>query len=217
MQRITYLLLFLMAIGLPKMTYAIVSPPKNHVEALKSLMEGNRRFVLDQTNAPNRHRERREATASQQRPFAIVLGCSDSRVSPEIAFDQGLGDIFVVRVAGNVVSEIELASIEYSALVNHSMIVVVLGHENCGAVDAVVRNKTEGIEPIARLIEPALIKKRGYSKDLVNQDVKRNVQNSVKRIKESKSITKLMKEEKINVVGAYYALNTGEITLVNTD
>lgn len=215
--RIVHILVLLISVGLMGLAQAATPTPKTPSDALRALMEGNRRFVQDKTTAPNRQRERREATVAAQKPFAIVLGCSDSRVPPELAFDQGIGDIFVVRVAGNVVSEIELASIEYSALVNNSIIVLVLGHENCGAVDAVVSNKTEGIEPIARLIEPALLKKKGYSKDIVNIDVKRNVQNSVKRIKQSPHITKLMKEGKINVVGAYYTLGSGEVTMVNTD
>ena len=121
-------------------------------KALQTLREGNLRFIQNKSIHPNRADERRLETAKQQEPFAIILGCSDSRVSPEIVFDQGIGDLFVVRVAGNVVSPVILDSIEYSALYLHSSIIVVLGHENCGAVKAVLQGNTKDMEPVAELI-----------------------------------------------------------------
>jgi len=182
--------------------------------ALQRLLEGNKRFMHDQSLCPNRNQDRRDATAAKQKPFAIVVGCSDSRVSPELTFDQGIGNIFVIRVAGNVVSAIELASVEYSALHNNSVIVMVLGHEKCGAVDAVYHGKTRGIEPIARLIAPA-VRKASHHKHTLSVAVKNNVQNSVDRIKQSPIIQKLMKEGKIEVVGAYYHLRSGKVELID--
>ena len=92
----------------------------------------------------------------EQKPFAIILGCSDSRVSPEILFDQGIGDLFIVRVAGNVAGPVELDSIEYAALYLKSSLVLVLGHENCGAITAVLDGQTKEIEHVADLIAPAI-------------------------------------------------------------
>lgn len=162
--------------------------------------------MKDKSLCPDRNQDRRTASVAKQKPFAIVLGCSDSRVLPELAFDQGLGDIFVVRVAGNVVGATELDSIEYSAIYNGSAIIVVLGHENCGAIDAVLKKNTKDIEAIAELIKPTV-------KKIQNMDaaIEANVHNSVSRIKKSHPIAKLIKEGKIDVIGAYYNLNTGEV------
>ncbi len=107
---------------------------------LRRLLEGNDRF--SETNFLVRPpQDRRAATVAKQQPFAIIVGCSDSRVPPEVVFDQGLGDLFVVRVAGNVVGPLELDSIEYSVLVNHSSIIMVLGHQNCGGCFSCIFSK----------------------------------------------------------------------------
>lgn len=179
--------------------------------ALKRLMEGNNRFTHDKATCPDRNQVRRAAIVAKQKPFAIVLGCSDSRVPPELAFDQGLGDIFVIRVAGNVVSAIELASIEYSALLNDSSIIVVLGHENCGAVDAVMKGQTQGFEAITNLIKRAV----DSSHDNLQNAVIANVKNSMELVKASPVISKIMNEGKIDVVGGYYSLSTGKVMLLD--
>lgn len=186
--------------------------------ALQRLMDGNKRFASDTTTCPERNQMRRLATAAKQKPFAIILGCSDSRIPPEIAFDQGIGDIFVVRVAGNVVSAIELSSVEYSALVNQSNIILVLGHQSCGAVQAVLDNQTKGIEAIANLIKPSLIKLKknkdaSKSEELV-QAIESNVLQSVQKIKQSKAIANLINNGKIKVVGSYYDFGTGQVRLL---
>lgn len=187
-------------------------------EGLQRLLEGNERFVADKSLCPDRNQDRRAATVAQQRPFAVVLGCSDSRVPPELAFDQGIGDIFVVRVAGNVVGETELDSVEYSAIYNNSSIILVLGHENCGAVTAVMENKTHDIEAIAQLIKPALQNNTKNKKKTgpmtLTKAIEANIQNSVNRIKKSAPIAKLIQDGKVEVVGAYYDLNTGKVSLV---
>ena len=123
---------------------------------LKRLMDGNKRYTSDLLEHPNRTPERRESIACKQEPFAIIIGCSDSRVSPEIIFDQGIGDLFVVRVAGNVVGPLELDSIDYAALYLHSSVLLVLGHERCGAVNAVIQGATQDIQAISALIQPAV-------------------------------------------------------------
>lgn len=101
-------------------------------EVMNQLMEGNDRFVQDALEHPNRDQERRAAIAAKQYPIAVIVGCSDSRVSPEIIFDQGVGDLFVVRVAGNVIGPLELDSIEYGVLHLRAKVVLIVGHENCG-------------------------------------------------------------------------------------
>lgn len=184
--------------------------------ALQRLMEGNKRFMHDKTICPERNQERRLATLEKQKPFAIVVGCSDSRIPPEFAFDQGIGDMFVVRIAGNVVSKLEIDSVEYSVLHNDSSIIMVLGHQNCGAVTAVMQNDTKDIESIAELIKPALYN-ANHQKMTLEQAIVTNVKNSVERIKRSRVISKLIKEGKISVVGAYYSLETGEAKLVTND
>lgn len=189
------------------LAYQEVHTPK---EALQRLLEGNERFVKDNSLCPDRNTDRRAASAAKQKPFAVILGCSDSRVPPELAFDQGLGDVFVVRVAGNVVGPTELDSVEYSAIYNGSSIIMVLGHEGCGAIEAVLANNTADIEAIANLIKPA-VKNAHHSQEAA---IEANVRNSVKRIKNSPAIQKLIKAGKIDVVGAYYDLNTGKVILL---
>lgn len=182
--------------------------------ALQRLMIGNQRFYQDQMSHADHSRDRREDTASLQKPFAVILGCSDSRVLPEIIFDQGIGDLFVIRVAGNVVGPLELDSIEYSVLVNGSSVIVVLGHENCGAVKAVLAKTTKDIEAIAALIEPAIAQVNPQAPNAVETAVKANVHAVVEQLKQSTPISTFMRDNKLKVVGAYYNLRTGKVDLV---
>src|SRR5437762_13276363 len=130
-------------------------------EALGRLREGNRRFVADQSTSISHH-ERRRSLVNGQEPFATVLGCSDSRVPTELVFDQGFGDLFVVRVAGNVIADDVVGSIAYAALHLRTPLFVVLGHAGCGAVTAAVDarlkkvKEPERIEALLRLIDPGL-------------------------------------------------------------
>lgn len=181
---------------------------------LTRLLEGNKRFMNDKSTCPDRNQERRLAIVAKQKPFAIVVGCSDSRIPPEIAFDQGLGDIFVVRTAGNVIGDVELDSAEYSVLANDSSIIMVLGHQNCGAVTAVYEGNTSEIESVAVLIRPAIIQAK--QKHLgVDEAILENINNSVDRLNRSPVIGKMVKAGKVKVVGAYYDLTTGEAKIVN--
>lgn len=179
-------------------------------EALGRLMEGNKRYVEQRFEHPNRTAETRAAAVSGQNPFAIILGCSDSRASPEILFDQGIGDLFVVRVAGNVAGDIETDSIDYSALVLGSNLIVVLGHENCGAVTAVVNKNTKDIPEIAKLMQPAI-----QSITNIEEAVKANVRAVVKQLKSSKLIARLIQEEKLDVVGGYYEFKSGKVEFLD--
>lgn len=178
-------------------------------EALQRLLEGNQRYVHDQLTHPDRTPFRREEIKKGQNPFATILGCSDSRVSPEIIFDQGLGDLFIVRVAGNVIDSVGQDSIDYSIRYLGSTLVLVMGHESCGAVTAVFDGKTGDIEDIARLIKPAI----KNAKD-IEFAIKANVRWTVDQLKKNAFIKKLINEKKINVVGAYYHLGEGNVELL---
>lgn len=178
-------------------------------DALKRLMEGNERYTKDQLLHPNRSSFRREEIQKKQLPFATILGCSDSRVAPEIVFDQGLGDLFTVRVAGNVVGPVGLDSIDYSVKYLGSTLVVVLGHEACGAVTAVMDGNTADIEEIAGLIQPAIEE----AEDL-EEAVKANVRSIVTQLKESRFLKQVISTKKIECIGAYYHLKSGRVEIL---
>jgi carbonic anhydrase len=198
---------------------AIITPPKTEItsqQALQRLITGNERYVNNKSQHHNINEERRKEIYSKQSPYAVIVGCSDSRIAPEIIFDEGLGDLFVVRVAGNVVGPIELESIEYSAVNLHSAIILVLGHENCGAVEAVIKNKTSNIKDVAKLIEPALQEAKQCKKsNLFEQTTKINALNMKKIIEKSPNIKKLIQDKKIEVRAAYYNLKTGLIEILD--
>jgi carbonic anhydrase len=139
----------------------VESRPGTPQEALKELLAGNERFVAGSRVHPNQDAERRAALASAQAPFAVIFGCSDSRLAAEIVFDRGLGDLFVVRTAGHIVGPEVLASIEYGVLVLGAPLVVVLGHDSCGAVQATYDAATgaptpPGLRPIVERVRPSL-------------------------------------------------------------
>lgn len=184
-------------------------------EALTRLMKGNDRYVHDALEHPNRTPERREAVVSKQEPFAVIVGCADSRVSPEIIFDQGVGDLFVVRVAGNVIGPLELDSIDYSVLYLHSSIVLVLGHENCGAVQAVINDTTKDIDSVAALIKPAVIEEKAKHPDnLTEASIKANAIHMRDYLLQSPVIKKMIAEKKVEVHAAYYNLQTGAVEIL---
>jgi carbonic anhydrase len=199
-------------------------------EALKRLMDGNARFVESKmTTGALCDVTAREKLAKGQKPYAIVLSCSDSRVPPELIFDQGLGEIFVVRDAGNVTDQIVLGSIEYAAEHIGSPLIVVLGHERCGAVTATVdaNGKGEGnIGAIVKAIAPSLKKVKGEccknhkgcdKKDkakLIECVVDMNARMvAANLVKQSKVIAELVKEGKVRIVAAKYDLDDGKVTL----
>lgn len=179
--------------------------------ALDSLKEGNERFTSDQSHHPDRTSERRLETLALQEPFATIVGCSDSRVPPEILFDMGLGDLFIVRVAGNVVGPIELSSVEYSTFFLQSPLIVVLGHENCGAIKAVMNHPPKEFEPITRLIAPAIKNVAKTGEDALENAIKANVRAVVDQLKNYPSLKKQIGLKKLNIIGGYYDFHTGEV------
>jgi carbonic anhydrase len=187
-------------------------------QALTQLLRGNERFVAGWPDRPNQSARRRHevATAGQQ-PFAIILSCADSRVPPEIIFDQGLGDVFVIRVAGNVLDDIILGTIEYAVEHMHTPLVVVLGHDKCGAITAAVeRVKTNShVQAVVDALQPALLLAEGQEGDRVSTAVDANVRYAVKKLQASEPV--LMGASaagQLRIVGARYNLDTGEVKII---
>lgn len=185
--------------------------------ALKRLLEGNERFVEEKRQTPNQARLRLQETALTQYPFAAILGCSDSRVPVEIIFDQGLGDLFVVRLAGNVISPTAVGSLEFSTAVLGSQLIMVLGHERCGAVTAAVKGDPlpGRIGTFVEDIKPAVARAKNKSGDVVDNVVVANVQYQVELLKEtSVMLAQMIQEGKLKIVGGRYDLDTGKVTIV---
>ncbi len=189
----------------------------NADQALQKLLEGNKRFIDVKTVHPDQTVDRRTEVAKSQSPFAVIISCSDSRVPPEIIFDQGIGDLFIIRTAGNVVDNVELGSIEYAAEHLGVNLVMVLGHERCGAVDATVKGgEIPGhIKNVVNAIKPSLDNIKDKSGDLIDKTVISNVKMVVEKLKASKPILHELHEEgKLKVVGARYDLDDGTVTII---
>ncbi len=189
---------------------------KTAEEAKKLLMDGNARFVSAKVLGEDLSQTTREKLAKGQAPFAVVVTCSDSRVPPELIFDQGLGDIFIIRTAGNVVDPVTIGSVEYGAAHCKAPLLVVMGHESCGAVKATVEGgKPEGsIGSIVAKIQPSLAKvKAGGAKEdeLVEKTVDENIKAVIAELEKSPVIEELVKGGKLTIVGAKYHLETGEV------
>ena len=194
-------------------------------QALKRLREGNQRFVLGlrQYDEEPDHSRRVEVALGQE-PFAIILGCSDSRVPAELVFDQGLGDLFVIRVAGNIVAPSQIGSVEFAAAQFDTRLVVVLGHSQCGAILATLdelqqpkedhsENIRSIVDRISPSIEPLLSDGSSFGSDtLVERAVRANVDYSVEQLRHGSEILEnLVQENKLLIVGAEYSLDTGEV------
>jgi carbonic anhydrase len=200
-------------------------------EALQRLREGNRRFVADEPNPDNDlSHPRRLATAKEQAPFTIILGCSDSRVPAEIVFDQGLGDLFVIRVAGNIVAPSQVGSVEFAAARFGTRLVVVLGHSQCGAILATLEemqqpteNQSRHLRSIVDRVRPSVAELlrtelRHDLNSLVDHAVKANVRVSMNHLRHGSDILEqLIKDEGLKVVGAEYSLESGEVEFFDVD
>jgi carbonic anhydrase len=190
-------------------------------EALQKLMDGNKRFVTGTLAQKDLGDAKRKELAKGQKPFATVLTCSDSRVPPELLFDQGLGDVFVVRVAGNVVDPIALGSIEYAAEHLNCPLLIILGHSHCGAVKATLeaKGKPEGnIGAIIKKIIPAAdaAKKKGGTQDeILETAIKQNIKNVYADImKNSKIVPHLVEEGKLMIAAGEYDITTGKVEMI---
>lgn len=192
-------------------------------DALVRLLDGNKRFVAGVAAQKDISDAKRKELTKGQSPSAIVVACSDSRVSPEIIFDQGLGDVFVVRVAGNVLDPIAMGSVEYAAEHLHSSLLVILGHEKCGAVAATLdaKGKPEGnIGAIISKIMPAVKKARakgGTKEEILNNSIKENVLLTKEDLMKKSSIVKHLTESgQLKVVTGVYKLANGDIEMLSS-
>lgn len=187
--------------------------------AMDRLKEGNKRYAGDGARHSNQTKARREEVAAGQHPFAVILGCADSRVPPELIFDQGLGDLFVHRVAGNIATEELIGSMEYAVEHLGVPLIVVLGHEKCGAVSATLGGgEAPGhIGSLVEAIRPVVEKWRETSSDTpaVDDIVRANVLHVVEQLKSSEPIlAEFVKEGKLAVVGARYDLEEGTVDFI---
>jgi carbonic anhydrase len=194
-------------------------------EALALLKDGNRRFAADVRSLDSfPSRARRIELAAGQQPFATILGCSDSRVPVEIVFDQGLGDLFVIRVAGNIVAPSLIGSVEFAAEQFGTRLVVVLGHSRCGAIIATLdqlkrpkENQSHNLHSIVDLVRPSvealLATELGSDRDaLIREAVRANIRASVRHLKRGSDIIQnLIENDGLMIVGAEYSLETGEV------
>ncbi|MEH2230403.1 MAG: carbonic anhydrase [Nostoc sp.] len=184
--------------------------------ALQKLIEGNQRFIQHHPQYPDQSELRLHEVAQAQHPFATILSCADSRVPAEIVFDQGIGDIFDVRIAGNIATHEAIGSIEYAVVLLGSPLLMVMGHERCGAVTAAVQNESllGDISTFVKAIKPALKRVKDQPGDAVENAVVANVQYQIERLKRSKLLTKQVESGKLKIVGGRYDLDTGRVTII---
>ena len=198
-------------------TTIAAAPDLSPEEALQKLMDGNQRFVENKRRNPNQTLARVEEVAEGQAPFAAILTCADSRVVSEIIFDQGIGDLFTVRVAGNIAVTEVIASLEYSVGVLESPVLMVLGHKRCGAVGAAFEGgEYPGmINSFLYAINQAVEDSRGRPGDPLENAIRENVRVELKRLSLSPVIADRVAEGKLNLVGGYYDLDTGAVSLIS--
>ncbi len=210
-------------------------PVTSPQHALQRLMDGNQRFVANRLNDPNRSPQRRTALAQSQQPFATILGCVDSRVPPELVFDRGLGDLFVIRTAGQVVDEAVLGSIEFGSFELKIPLIMVLGHERCGAIKASIEalehegkpskhGKSEHGEHgplpgeigyLVKNLKPAIDKAHSWGMgDLAENAMRANVSMIVQRLKKSPVLAAAEESGRLKIVGGRYDLDSGAVDLL---
>ena len=201
---------------------AMAKPAMTPDQALAKLVDGNRRFVADQIPVADISTKRRLEIAKSQAPFAVLVGCADSRVGPEHLFGGGLGELFIVRTAGNYVDDAGYGSIAYAIAALGTPLIVVLGHERCGAVDAAAKLVTSNSQlppSLTRMVQPilpAVLDARatlGTKTDLVDHAIHMNVRHVVRGLRETSDpiLAEPLKAGKVKVVGAYYDLDTGAV------
>jgi carbonic anhydrase len=194
--------------------------PSTSNQALQTLLEGNLRFQRGQAKWPNQTVARRQALAPKQTPLAMVFGCVDSRVPPELVFDQGLGDIFDIRTAGHVVDSIAMGSIEVGIVEYGIPLLVVLGHQRCGAVSIAVRavdhqEEEQGhIQSLVEYIRPSVLKAQGSGDDRLANAVRNNIIYTVSKLSDSKIISDAVKTGKLTIVAGHYDLDTGVVSII---
>ncbi|MEA5578630.1 carbonic anhydrase [Anabaena sp. UHCC 0451] len=207
----------------PEITIPETNPNPNPVsanEAQRRLTEGNRRFANQNRRYPNQSKRRLQSVANTQYPYAAILGCADSRVPPEIVFDQGLGDLFVVRVAGNIASDEIIGSLEYSAATLGTQLIVVLGHKRCGAVTAAMNNEPVpgNISSVVDNIQPSLSQNQRTRNNINDDDnaVINNIQSQAGKLQNNSVVfDRLIRAGRLKIVGAFYDIDTGKVQFLN--
>lgn len=192
-----------------------VNPSKNPIERL---IQGNQRYVSSTTVCHEDWTAKRVAHSENQKPFAVIVTCSDSRVPPEIIFDQSLGSLFVVRVAGNVVDDFAIGSIEYGVNILGANLVLVMGHSNCGAVKAALENMKfdNHIQEVLNAIHPAVIATRHELEDRLEKTIKANVKIVEEKLKNSRPLlAHLLEKGTVRILGAYYDLESGKVEFLD--
>ena len=210
-----------MALAACAPSQAVVEKPvANADEALQRLLEGNQRYAANKSTDLNESQSRRVELAGGQSPFATIFSCVDSRVPPELIFDRGLGDLFVIRTAGQVLDSAVLGSLQYGVAELKIPLLVVLGHEKCGAVKATVEaveNNATAEAEINWLVEgirPAVEKVHNDAGDMLDNAVRANVELTVEKLKTSAILAEALEKGELNIVGARYDLDSGVVEIM---
>ncbi|GAA2719869.1 MULTISPECIES: carbonic anhydrase [Streptomyces] len=206
----------------PSATGSPSARPTTPATAFTRLMDGNKRWVNGHLQHPDRDPDRRHAVAQAQEPFGSVLSCIDSRVPPELLFDTGLGDLYVMRTGGVTVGPIVTGSVEYGPMTSGTPLVVVLGHQRCGAVKAAYDSLHNGkplpgnLEAIAQALRPAYERttRKGGGSDPVETMTRTQVELTASDLRSNKDLAPLVKKGALAVVGAYYSLDTGKVEVL---
>ncbi len=211
-------LLFLLSANLSNSLFAQHKDEFSNNQQLKSLFEGNERFVSNNLSTKDYKKELKEVINGQH-PYAIIVSCSDSRVPPEIIFDESIGKLFIIRVAGNVIDPVTLGSIEYAAEHLHTPLLMILGHESCGAVNATIAGgeTTSNIEDIIKRIEPSVEKAKQINEHshLSDLSIEQNVKDQISYcLKDSPLLQELVHKNELTIVGAVFSISTGKVTLI---
>ena len=193
---------------------AAPSSSASPADALKLLLEGNQRFVDNKPIHPDENASRRASLVGGQQPFAAILSCSDSRAAPEVIFDQGLGDLFIVRNAGNVPGPLAIEGLHFAAAHLGTGLILVLGHTKCGAVAATLSGQTEDIPETAKEIEPAVTKSKSMSGDALDNAITENVRLTVQRLSTETPLAEMVKAGDLQIVGAVYHLDSGRVVML---
>ncbi|MEU9546168.1 MULTISPECIES: carbonic anhydrase [Streptomyces] len=194
--------------------------PTTPAAAFTRLMEGNKRWVSGDLRHPDRDPDRREFVAEKQEPFGAILSCIDSRVPPELLFDTGLGDLYVMRTGGEAIDPVVTGSVEYGPMTSATPLIVVLGHQRCGAIEAAYKSIRDGkplpgnLEAIAQALRPAYEQVHGGGPDPVDSMARAQVTLTAADLRSNQDLAPLVKKGALAVVGAYYSLDTGKVEVL---
>lgn len=187
---------------------------------LQRLLEGNRRFVAGKPEHPHQSHEHRTTLLGEQSPFAAIVGCTDSRVPPELIFDQGFGDLYISRVGGSIVGDLAIASLEIGVIAFGIEFILVLGHSGCGAIRATIHGQTTAgsLPALAEMIQPAIDEARSLPGDLWTNTIQINARRTARRLVEhSPVLSEAVASGQIAIATGYYDLATGVVSVLEAD